>query len=197
MAIDPSAPPPQLQRILDNAEDGGCINLSELEELTASLDLDPADAEAVHETLELHGLTVSDDCGRSSVPATVYLNKDLAASTTDALGLFLNEIRRNRLLTAQEEVDLAKRIEQGDAEAKRRMIESNLPLVVSIAKKYPQQDLTLLDLIQEGILGLIRAAEKFDWRKGFKFSTYATYWIRQAIQRGLCLLYTSPSPRDS
>src|SRR5207237_3462134 len=87
--------------------------------------------------------------------------------------------------TAEEEVELAKRIEQGDAAAKERMIASNLALVVSIAKKYPQQELGLLDLIQEGILGLIRAAEKFDWRRGYKFSTYATYWIRQAIQRAL------------
>jgi RNA polymerase primary sigma factor len=185
MSIDPSAPPPELQRVIDNADDGGCVQLSALEELMRSLDLDEADAGAVHEAFERHGLTVSDDCGRGSVPATVYLNADLASSTTDALGLFLNEIRRSSLLTAAEEIELSKRIERGDAEAKRRMIESNLPLVVSIAKKYPQQDLTLLDLIQEGILGLIRAAEKFDWRKGFKFSTYATYWIRQAIQRGL------------
>src|SRR5205085_1444707 len=87
--------------------------------------------------------------------------------------------------TAGEEVELAKRIEQGDADAKNRMINSNLRLVVSIAKKYQGQDLPLLDLIQEGILGLIRAAEKFDWRRGYKFSTYATFWIRQAIQRGI------------
>jgi RNA polymerase primary sigma factor len=103
----------------------------------------------------------------------------------ETLDMFLGEIRRHRLLTAQEEVDLAKRIEQGDGAAKQRMIESNLPLVVSIAKRYPQQDLSLPDLIQEGILGLIRAVEKFDWRRGYKFSTYATYWIRQAIQRGM------------
>ena len=185
MAIDPTAPPAELQRVIDGAEEGGCVQLSELEELMRSLDLDAADVGAVHEIFELHGLTVSDDCGRSSIPATAYLNADMATSTMDALGLFLKEIRRNRLLTAPEEVELAKRIEQGDMEAKRRLIESNLPLVVSIAKKYPQQDLSLLDLIQEGILGLIRAAEKFDWRKGFKFSTYATYWIRQAIQRGM------------
>ena len=106
-------------------------------------------------------------------------------ATTDALGLFLNEIRRHPLLTADEEVELSKRIEQGDAAAKERMINSNLALVVSIAKKYPQNELPLLDLIQEGIFGLIRATEKFDWRRGFKFSTYATYWIRQAVQRGI------------
>ena len=94
-------------------------------------------------------------------------------------------MRRHPLLTAAEEIELAKRIENGDEAAKERMITSNLALVVSIAKRYPTDGMTLLDLIQEGIFGLIRAAEKFDWRRGFKFSTYATYWIRQAIQRGL------------
>jgi RNA polymerase primary sigma factor len=103
----------------------------------------------------------------------------------DSLQQFLNEARRYPLLTAADEVELAKRIERGDMEAKDRMINSNLRLVVSIAKKYQGQGLTLGDLIQEGMLGLIRATEKFDWRKGFKFSTYATLWIRQSIQRGL------------
>jgi RNA polymerase primary sigma factor len=113
------------------------------------------------------------------------MGTDATAAVQDTLDMFLRDIRRHRLLTAPEEVELAKRIEQGDGAAKQRMIESNLPLVVSIAKRYPQQDLALPDLIQEGILGLIRAAEKFDWRRGYKFSTYATYWIRQAIQRGM------------
>jgi RNA polymerase primary sigma factor len=105
--------------------------------------------------------------------------------TGDTLQLFLRDIRRHPLLSAEEEVELAKRIERGDLEAKERMVNSNLRLVVSLAKKYQGHELSLLDLIQEGILGLIRAAEKFDWRKGYKFSTYATFWIRQAIQRGL------------
>jgi len=119
------------------------------------------------------------------VPATSYLNGELAATTTDALSLFLREVRRHPLLTAAQEIELAKRIEHGDEAAKEQMVTSNLALVVSIAKRYPTDGMTLLDLIQEGIFGLIRAAEKFDWRKGFKFSTYATYWIRQAIQRGM------------
>ncbi|MDQ4129397.1 MAG: sigma-70 family RNA polymerase sigma factor, partial [Actinomycetota bacterium] len=97
----------------------------------------------------------------------------------------LNELRRYPLLSAAEEVELAKQIEQGDLQAKERMINSNLRLVVSVAKKYQGQGLPLADLVQEGILGLIRATEKFDWRRGFKFSTYGTLWIRQAIQRGL------------
>ena len=105
--------------------------------------------------------------------------------TTDSLQLFFNEARKYPLLTAAEEIELAQRIEKGDIEAKDRMINSNLRLVVSVARKYQGHGLTLGDLVQEGMLGLIRATEKFDWRRGFKFSTYATLWIRQAIQRGL------------
>jgi RNA polymerase primary sigma factor len=106
-------------------------------------------------------------------------------STTDALNLFLREVGRRPLLSAAQEVELAKRLERGDLDAKRRMIESNLRLVVSIAKNYRNQGLPFLDLIQEGTLGLIRAVEKFDWRLGYKFSTYATWWIRQAAARAL------------
>ena len=105
--------------------------------------------------------------------------------TTDSLQQFLNEAGRYPLLTAAEEVELAKRIERGDMVAKERMITSNLRLVVSIARRYQTQGITLGDLIQEGVIGLIRATEKFDWRRGFKFSTYATWWIRQAVQRGV------------
>jgi RNA polymerase primary sigma factor len=103
----------------------------------------------------------------------------------ESLRQFLNEVARHRLLTATEEIELAKRIERGDQEAKDCMVSSNLRLVVSIAKHYQGQRISLLDLIQEGVLGLIRAAEKFDYRRGFKFSTYATWWIRQAIERGI------------
>jgi RNA polymerase primary sigma factor len=105
--------------------------------------------------------------------------------STDALQLFLKDIGRVDLLTAAQEVELAKRIERGDHSAKQTMVESNLRLVVSIAKRYRNQGLPFLDLIQEGTIGLVRAAEKFDYRKGFKFSTYATWWIRQAVARAL------------
>jgi RNA polymerase primary sigma factor len=104
---------------------------------------------------------------------------------SDSLAAYLREIGRHRLLTRAEEVQLAKRIERGEAEAKRRMIEANLRLVVSVAKRYRRQGVPLLDLIQEGTLGLMRATEKFDWRRGNKFSTYAVWWIRQAIDRAV------------
>lgn len=172
--------------LLARGEERGCLALSELDELVQALELNDDDVEAIETQLEAQSIDINDDCGREDAgPSTLYRNGELATVTTDALQLFLNEIRRYPLLSAGEEIELAKRIEQGDLEAKERMINSNLRLVVSIAKKYQGQELSLLDLIQEGIFGLIRAAEKFDWRKGYKFSTYATFWIRQAIQRGL------------
>jgi RNA polymerase primary sigma factor len=178
-------PTTSLDALVAHAEEEGCVNLSELGELVQELDLGADAAAEIQESLEARGIEVSDDCGRRAEEPLRYSNDELAGITTDALQLFLNEIRRYPLLTAAEEVELAKRIERGDMEAKERMINSNLRLVVSLAKKYQGHDLPLLDLIQEGILGLIRAAEKFDWRKGYKFSTYATFWIRQAVQRGV------------
>src|SRR5207302_9556403 len=128
---------------------------------------------------------LTDDCSLPDPDETLFSNETVAAMTTDSLQLFLNEAGRYKLLTAAEEVELAKRIERGDRAAKDLMINSNLRLVVSIAKKYQGHGISLLDLIQEGIIGLIRAVEKFDWRRGYKFSTYATWWIRQAVQRGV------------
>jgi RNA polymerase primary sigma factor len=174
----------RLRAMIDQGEEQGCINLSALTEVAGELELDDEQLEVVYAQLDERGIELTDDCGRETRDST-YVNGDLAVATTDTLQLFLNEAARWPLLTAAEEVELAKRIERGDEAAKERMINSNLRLVVSIAKKYQGHGLSLLDLIQEGIIGLIRAVEKFDWRRGFKFSTYATWWIRQAVQRGV------------
>ena len=175
----------QLAALLQQGEEKGCVNLSELNELVQEVEPDDAELHAFYTGAQERDVEIRDDCGRQEAPRSTYVNGDLTASTTDALQLFLNEAGRYPLLTAAEEVELAKRIERGDKEAKDLMVNSNLRLVVSIAKKYQGHGLSLLDLIQEGIIGLIRAAEKFDHRKGFKFSTYATWWIRQAVQRGV------------
>jgi len=176
--------PNLLETLLAKGEEDGCVNLSQLTELAGAEELDDEEIGRLYEQLEERGIEISDDCGREQEEST-YVNGDLAVATTDALQLFLNEAGRWPLLTKEEEVELAKLVERGDAEAKERMINSNLRLVVSIAKRYQGHGLSLLDLIQEGIIGLIRAVEKFDWRRGFKFSTYATWWIRQAVQRGV------------
>jgi RNA polymerase primary sigma factor len=170
--------------LLDRGEDVGCLELSEIERVAEAAEIDEEELEAFYAEADARGIEIEDDCGREAGDP-VYVNGDLAVMTTDSLQLFLNEAARYPLLTAAEEVELAKRIERGDKEAKDRMINSNLRLVVSIAKKYQGHGISLLDLIQEGIIGLIRAVEKFDWRRGFKFSTYATWWIRQAVQRGV------------
>jgi RNA polymerase primary sigma factor len=173
-----------LAALVDRGTEQGCLKLTEVDELVQALDLDDAALEHVYEQLDARGVDLRDDCGRENEQTPID-TLELASATTDALQLFLNEIGRHRLLTPAEEIDLAKRIERGDLGAKERMINANLRLVVSIAKKYQGSELTLLDLIQEGILGLIRAVEKFDWRKGYRFSTYATWWIRQAVERGM------------
>ncbi len=175
----------RLQTLLEQGEEAGCLNLSAVNEFLQEADLDEEQVSGFFEQLEERHIPLTDDCARADAPEGVYVNGDLAVATTDALQLFLNEAGRYKLLTAQEEVELAKRIERGDKEAKDLMINSNLRLVVSIAKKYQGHGISLLDLIQEGIIGLIRAVEKFDWRRGYKFSTYATWWIRQAVARAL------------
>jgi RNA polymerase primary sigma factor len=170
--------------LLDRGEAHGCVDLSEVDELTHALELGEGDLGLLYEQLDARGIELRDDCGRET-PAAPIDDAAFASVTTDTLQLFLNEIGRHRLLTPDEEIALAQRIERGDMAAKDRMINANLRLVVSIAKKYQGTELTLLDLIQEGILGLIRAVEKFDWRRGYRFSTYATWWIRQAVERGM------------
>ena len=175
----------RLEALLNRSEEGGCVNLSDLSDLLQDLDLGDEEADEVRDEIDRRGIDVTDDCARDGAEEVTYENDGLAGTTSDALALFLRDIRHHPLLTKEEEVALAKRIEQGDLKAKERMINSNLRLVVSIAKKYQGHELCLIDLIQEGVLGLIRATEKFDHRKGYKFSTYATFWVRQAIQRGL------------
>jgi RNA polymerase primary sigma factor len=183
--ITDGTPERRVEALLERGDERGCVNLSELAELAQELDLGDDEAQALQERLEARGVEVSDDCANDHVGGAHYNHDELATMTSDTLQLFLRDVRRHPLLSAREEIELAKRIERGDLGAKERMVNSNLRLVVSLAKKYQGHELALLDLIQEGILGLIRAAEKFDWRKGYKFSTYATFWIRQAIQRGL------------
>jgi RNA polymerase primary sigma factor len=170
---------------MEHADDAGCVNLSAFTRLLTEMELDDEEISSLYEQLEERGIELTDDCSLPHVEETHFSNEAVASMTTDSLQLFLNEAGRYPLLTAAEEVELAKRIERGDRQAKDRMINSNLRLVVSIAKKYQGHGLSLLDLIQEGIIGLIRAVEKFDWRRGYKFSTYATWWIRQAVQRGV------------
>ncbi|MGZ4319605.1 MAG: sigma-70 family RNA polymerase sigma factor [Gaiellaceae bacterium] len=180
-----------IARLLEHGEEHGCIHLTQLNEVVQALELEEDEIEKLFERIETAGIELTDDCSRVTAEnggtgaTTTYTIDDMASSTMDALQLFLNEAGRYPLLTAAQEVELSKRIERGDKAAKDKMINSNLRLVVSIAKKYQGHGLSLLDLIQEGIIGLIRAVEKFDYRKGFKFSTYATWWIRQAVQRGV------------
>lgn len=174
-----------LSLLLEHAEQRGYLDLSEVYELSAAADLTENEIDEIYVQLEARSIELRDDCARDDSQLSVTSDETLTSVTTDALQLFLNEIGRHRLLHPEEEVELAKRIEKGDLDAKERMINANLRLVVSIAKKYQGADLTLLDLIQEGILGLIRAVEKFDWRRGYRFSTYATWWVRQAVERGI------------
>jgi len=173
----------EIDVLIARGEEDGYLPLSEVERVAS--ELDEEQLETLYARLDAHAIEIRDDGGRKDRGEVVYENGDLAAATADSLQLFLNEMARYPLLTAREEIELAKQIERGDRRAKDRMINSNLRLVVSIAKRYRDHGVPLLDLIQEGIFGLIRAVEKFDWRRGFKFSTYATWWIRQAVQRAV------------
>jgi RNA polymerase primary sigma factor len=171
--------------LLRRAEGSGCLEFSEVAEATEGLEVTEERIEEMYREAERRGVELNDDCSRVESAAGAYTHEAVADATSDSLQLFLRDIAQRPLLTAQDEVRLAKRIERGDQAAKDRMIEANLRLVVANAKRYRGLGLPFLDLIQEGILGLIRAVEKFDHRRGFKFSTYATWWIRQAMQRGL------------
>jgi len=175
----------------------GVLTYAEIATATGELGLDEADVEELHGVFERCEIELVEEI---DPPIAASLNIERAPEkrsrgkgppdlkpdmTTDSLQLFLKDIGKARLLTAQEEVDLARGIERGEIDAKQKMVASNLRLVVSIAKNYRNQGLPFLDLIQEGTIGLVRATEKFDYRRGFKFSTYATWWIRQAVSRAL------------
>ena len=176
----------ELQQLLDAAEQAGSLKATELAEIVEAHELDALEQDALYRELDRRGIEVVEEAPpEEPAPAPAPVAATPQETTTDALQLFLREAGRHALLTAPQEVELAKKIERGDMLAKQQMIQSNLRLVVSIAKNYRNQGLPFLDLIQEGTLGLIRAVEKFDWRRGFKFSTYATWWIRQAVARAL------------
>ena len=176
-----------VRALLETSEHAGTIRVRELADLVEAHELAPLEHDALLRELDKRGIDIVDIevVDPPSTPEPPPLVAPVAESTTDALQLFLREAGRHTLLTAAQEVALAKRIERGDLDAKQVMIQANLRLVISIAKNYRNQGLPFLDLIQEGTLGLIRAVEKFDWRRGFKFSTYATWWIRQAVARAL------------
>jgi RNA polymerase primary sigma factor len=179
--------------LLEGAEERGYVLPAELEAFALEHDLADDEVEELTRELETTGLEVretgpeaeADVPEKEAEPAVEQPQPQALVGAADSLQLFLADIGRHKLLTAAEEVMLAKAIERGDVAAKRRMIESNLRLVVSIAKGYRGLGVPFLDLIQEGTLGLNRAVEKFDWRRDLKFSTYATWWIRQAVQRSI------------
>ena len=193
----------QIRAIVEGAEERGFIDPAQLEAFAAELELNDQEVEELTRELERTGLEIGQPAATAVAappveepkaeekeaqeePAPEPVTPTVAISgSADSLQLFLADVGRHKLLTAAEEVMLAKRIERGDPTAKRHMIESNLRLVVSIAKGYRGLGVPFLDLIQEGTLGLNRAVEKFDWRRGYKFSTYATWWIRQSVQRAV------------
>ncbi len=176
----------EARNLLEAAQAAGRISAEEIALSLDELELEPAQIEDVYRALEELQIEIVEPQATEPDPKeAVRLDETTREVSTDSLQLFLKDIGKVELLTAAEEVELAKRIERGDHRAKQAMVEANLRLVVSIAKRYRNQGLPFLDLIQEGTIGLVRAAEKFDWRKGYKFSTYATWWIRQAVARAL------------
>jgi RNA polymerase primary sigma factor len=171
------------ERLLEEAAERGFVEEKDIQALADEHELSEDELAGLRTALEERDVVVRDETPEETRPAAAAAAP--VTGTLDPLQLFMDAAGRHKLLTAADEVALAKRIERGDLAAKERMINSNLRLVVSIAKRYQGHDVPLLDLIQEGVIGLNRAAEKFDWRKGYKFSTYATWWIRQACQRAV------------
>jgi RNA polymerase primary sigma factor len=172
----------EARALIERGVAAGFVTHDQVAAALDDLDLDASQIDEVLSALEDAHVELVDD---ADVAPAVSLAIDERDTSIDSLALFLREIGRIKLLTAAQEVELAKRIERGDHSAKQHMVEANLRLVVSIAKNYRNQGLPFLDLIQEGTIGLVRAAEKFDHRRGYKFSTYATWWIRQAVARAL------------
>ena len=170
-----------IEVFLSETEEQGAVEATVLEAFALEHELDEEELNALRAELEAREVEIVQ---AEPEQESVAVDTDLSGSV-DSLTLFMNRAGRYQLLTAAEEVALAKRVERGDNAAKERMINSNLRLVVSIAKRYQGHDLPLMDLVQEGVIGLNRAVEKFDWRRGYKFSTYATWWIRQACQRAV------------
>jgi RNA polymerase primary sigma factor len=168
--------------LVRQGQEAGFLTQEEIALALDELDLEAAQIDDFYQVLEELHIEVLD---ADAAEAEDEPEPEAHEISTDSLQLFLKDIGRVPLLTAAQEVELSKRIERGDHRAKQQMVEANLRLVVSIAKNYRNQGLPFLDLIQEGTIGLVRAAEKFDYRKGFKFSTYATWWIRQAVARAL------------
>ena len=184
----------QVKALVERSEERGVIEPAELEAFVLEHDLTEDETEQLTRELETLGLEVGQlRAAKDKLEKEAEKEKEEAEAApvtvttgaADSLQLFLADVGRHKLLNAAQEVQLAKLIERGDPVAKRTMIESNLRLVVSIAKGYRGLGVPFLDLIQEGTLGLNRAVEKFDWRRGFKFSTYATWWIRQSVQRAV------------
>ena len=179
-----------LKELLESGKQKGRLTTKEISDALEELDYDVEQVDKLYDTFEAYNLEiVEDDGGESIAPASnEELESVLSAdgiSIDDPVKVYLKEIGRVPLLSAEEEVELAIRMSEGDVAAKKRLSEANLRLVVSIAKRYVGRGMQFLDLIQEGNLGLIKAVEKFDHTKGFKFSTYATWWIRQAITRAI------------
>ena len=178
----------QAKALVEGAEERGHLEAAELEAFALEHELNEDEIEELTRELERIGLEVRQptaEAEKEKEKPAEPAEQHVLSGSADSLQLFLADVGRHKLLTAAEEVTLAKAIERGDPVAKRRMIESNLRLVVSIAKGYRGLGVPFLDLIQEGTLGLNRAVEKFDWRRGYKFSTYATWWIRQSVQRAV------------
>ena len=184
----------KLNELYELGKPKGTLTYKEIMNALMELDMDPDQLDKVLETLEALGVEVVNELepqpeAEPADTADTKLEDDLSVpegiSIDDPVRMYLKEIGKVPLLTAEEEIEIAKRLETGDEEAKKKLSEANLRLVVSIAKRYVGRGMLFLDLIQEGNLGLIKAVEKFDYRKGFKFSTYATWWIRQAITRAI------------